>query len=222
MVRVSGQDLGLNPRYLDFACERHARGDGHGRRDVAPLRLAARYQPGGIRSYGGRRYGLSPTELLATVQPQVFVMVETVPALERLEEIVAVPGLAGVFVGPVNLSLAFGRDGTIVRRLSEVRPGSASRRPPARRSSSRGSPRRWPASSRSRTRPGSKPRPSRSPARMPPTGLLRASTGSSSPPTSRCCARGSRAIAAHRRPVRVRTTAESRPPAHEPWPCRGF
>lgn len=124
LVRVSQLELELVPRILDFG----AAGvivamieDANVVRRVVSL---ARYQPAGVRSYGGRRYGLSPEpDLLRDVRPSVYVMVETEAALLALEDIAAVPGLAGIFVGPVDLALALGGDGQIARRLSEAAAG---------------------------------------------------------------------------------------------------
>jgi 4-hydroxy-2-oxoheptanedioate aldolase len=66
----------------------------------------------GGRSWGGytafQTYGLSPADYLkkANSITQVFAMIETQAALEAVEEIAAVPGLDGLFVGPSDLSIA--------------------------------------------------------------------------------------------------------------------
>lgn len=124
LVRVSELELELIPRYLDFGADGVivAMVDNA---DVARRAVSlARYQPHGIRSYGGRRYGLSPEpDNLCDAAPYVYVMVETARAIEAIDEIASVPGLAGVFVGPVDLALALGGDGPIVRRLSEAVAG---------------------------------------------------------------------------------------------------
>jgi 4-hydroxy-2-oxoheptanedioate aldolase len=124
LVRVSDLELELISRFLDFG----AAGvivamvdDAETARRAVAL---ARYQPEGVRSYGGRRFGLSPEpDELRNVRPAVYVMVETAAALANLEEIAAVPGLSGFFVGPVDLALALGGDGLHVRRLSEALAG---------------------------------------------------------------------------------------------------
>jgi 4-hydroxy-2-oxoheptanedioate aldolase len=126
LVRLSELDLALVPRVLDFGASGVI---------VAMIerpetaRLAVdftRYQPEGTRSYGGRRYGLSPEpDDLRDARPAVWAMVETREALERLDEIAEVPGLAGFFVGPVDLALALGVRGPVARRLSaELSAGS--------------------------------------------------------------------------------------------------
>ena len=68
-----------------------------------------RYQPGGIRSYGGARYGLThePKDV-GEVRPGVWAMIETAAGAENIEAIAAVPGITGLFVGPADLSRAYG------------------------------------------------------------------------------------------------------------------
>jgi 4-hydroxy-2-oxoheptanedioate aldolase len=109
LVRVSEQDLALIPRVLD-----------HGASGVviamvssvdlvrAALSLA-RYQPEGVRSYGGQRYGLraEPPDV-ATVRPAVYPMVEDRRGLEDVVAIASVDGIAGIHVGPVDLGLGLG------------------------------------------------------------------------------------------------------------------
>ncbi len=76
---------------------------------------AAKYPPLGGRSWGGytafQTYGLSPADYLkkANAITQVFAMIETQAALDAVEEIAAVPGLDGLFVGPSDLSIALSK-----------------------------------------------------------------------------------------------------------------
>jgi 4-hydroxy-2-oxoheptanedioate aldolase len=132
LVRIQETELELIPRFLDFGADGvivAMVADAEAARRAVAL---ARYQPSGIRSYGGRRFGLSPEpDRLATVQPAVYAMLETAGALAALDEIAAVPGLAGIFAGPVDLGLALGLDGPLVRRLSEAVTEAASERPAA-------------------------------------------------------------------------------------------
>ncbi len=71
---------------------------------------AARYPPGGIRSFGptraSLRVGRAPADADAAVV--VLAMIETASGLESVEEICSVPGLDGVYVGPSDLRLAIG------------------------------------------------------------------------------------------------------------------
>ena len=76
---------------------------------------AAKYPPLGGRSWGGytafQTYGMSPADYLkqANTITQVFAMIETQAALDAVEEIAAVPGLDGLFVGPSDLSIALSK-----------------------------------------------------------------------------------------------------------------
>jgi 4-hydroxy-2-oxoheptanedioate aldolase len=69
---------------------------------------ATRYAPVGVRSFGPllATLGLDPAALEARVS--VFAMVETAQGLSALEEICAVPGLTGVYVGPADLAISLG------------------------------------------------------------------------------------------------------------------
>jgi 4-hydroxy-2-oxoheptanedioate aldolase len=79
--------------------------------DAARAVDAARYPPVGHRSWGPIRpaqeiTGYSPE--LADRRTLVIVQVETVLAVERLDEILGVPGIDGVMVGPNDLTLSAG------------------------------------------------------------------------------------------------------------------
>jgi 4-hydroxy-2-oxoheptanedioate aldolase len=68
---------------------------------------AMRYPPAGNRSYGPVRGGyLSPAD--ADDDVVCLVMIETAEGLANVESIAAVPGIDGLFVGPVDLALALG------------------------------------------------------------------------------------------------------------------
>lgn len=72
---------------------------------------ACRYAPAGSRSYGPVAAISRYSDDYARVANETvccFVMVETVEALGNLDEIVSVPGIDGVYVGPVDLSLTLG------------------------------------------------------------------------------------------------------------------
>lgn len=74
---------------------------------------ATRYPPRGTRSYGPMRAQLRIGPGLADADRSVlvFAMIETAAGLAQVERICAVPGLAGVFVGPVDLRIALGGSG---------------------------------------------------------------------------------------------------------------
>jgi 4-hydroxy-2-oxoheptanedioate aldolase len=72
---------------------------------------ACRYAPGGTRSIGplgaaarhGADYARTANEVVACIP-----MIETRQAVEALDEILAVPGIDAVYVGPADLSLTYG------------------------------------------------------------------------------------------------------------------
>jgi 4-hydroxy-2-oxoheptanedioate aldolase len=85
------------------------------RAQAEALVRAAKYPPMGARSWGGytalQASGLSPAEYLreANRMTMVFAMVETVEALENVDDIAATPGLDGLFVGPSDLSITLSK-----------------------------------------------------------------------------------------------------------------
>lgn len=75
---------------------------------------AAKFPPVGQRSFGsawaGLAFDLPMPEYLraANSETMALVQIESAAALERLPEILAVPGIDGVFVGPVDLAISMG------------------------------------------------------------------------------------------------------------------
>lgn len=100
--------------------------------ECAAFVAACRYPPGGRRSFGPSRgllYGGPDYVHAADETVLAWAMVESKSALEHLEEIVATPGLDGVYVGPNDLAMSVGerpagRFGPVVlsalRRVAEV------------------------------------------------------------------------------------------------------
>jgi 4-hydroxy-2-oxoheptanedioate aldolase len=90
---------------------------------------ACRYPPDGYRSWGPTRASLGVPDYspeLANRSVICAVMVETVAALEQLAEIVSVPGVDAVFIGPSDFALSMGfgprTDEPEHRRLLEAVP----------------------------------------------------------------------------------------------------
>ena len=101
--------------------------------DAARAVSACRYPPRGVRSFGPVRAATvigsrDPEELGSEVL--CLVMVETVEALERVDEIAATPGVDGIYIGPSDLALSLGLPPTLevtegehveaVRRIREA------------------------------------------------------------------------------------------------------
>ena len=81
--------------------------------DARALVEACRYPPIGQRSFGPSRgllYGGTDYAQHADTEILVMAMIETAEAIDRLDEIVATPGLDGIYIGPNDLALALGRE----------------------------------------------------------------------------------------------------------------
>ena len=111
LVRVRRLDDGLIGRALDLGaagvivpminCAAQAR----------QAARACRYSPDGVRSWGPARLALAdPGYAAAQANAKVacLVMVETREAVRNLDEILAVPGVDAVFVGPSDLAVDMG------------------------------------------------------------------------------------------------------------------
>lgn len=81
------------------------------RQDVEDIVAACRYAPVGRRSYGpirpSIRFGADYPERAADLIA-VIPMIETLQALENLDEILSVDGVDAIYVGPSDLSLCLG------------------------------------------------------------------------------------------------------------------
>lgn len=91
--------------------------------DAAAAVRACRYPPRGQRSYGPVRV----RDVFDSTDPDVLdniaciIMIETAEAMARLDEIVAVPGVDAVYIGPSDLALALGeKPGTTSPVLQEA------------------------------------------------------------------------------------------------------
>jgi 4-hydroxy-2-oxoheptanedioate aldolase len=83
------------------------------REQAAAVVAAVRYPPAGLRGAGPGRaaqYGLDFAGYLARANDDVaaIVQIETLAGVENVAEIVAVPGLDMVFIGPGDLSVSLG------------------------------------------------------------------------------------------------------------------
>jgi 4-hydroxy-2-oxoheptanedioate aldolase len=113
LVRVAEDEQQLIPHVLDQGASGIVLAMTSGPETVASAIARARYQPEGLRSYGGQRYGLRAEAAdVSTIRPSIYAMVEGRQGLDRIAEIAAVPGLAGVHVGPVDLGLGLGASGS--------------------------------------------------------------------------------------------------------------
>ncbi len=109
LVRLPDEQLPLIPRVLDHGASGIVLAMASEPSVVAAAVGRARYQPEGMRSYGGQRYGLRPEPHdLRDLRPAVVAMIETRRGVEAIDEIAAVEGVAGLHIGPVDLGLGLG------------------------------------------------------------------------------------------------------------------
>jgi 4-hydroxy-2-oxoheptanedioate aldolase len=112
LVRLPVEHLGWAPRYLDAGADGVVVAMVRSAEEAADAVELCRYQVAGRRSYGGgRRNGVGDMvagDDGAPPAPEVYAMVETGEALGALDDLARVPGLTGLYVGPVDLGLALG------------------------------------------------------------------------------------------------------------------
>lgn len=108
LVRVPWNEPGIIMKALDAGAYGIICPMVNSRAEAEALVASVRYPPHGTRSFGPTRVsfaagpnyaGEANGEILA------FAMVETADAVANLEEIVATPGLDGVYIGPADLTL---------------------------------------------------------------------------------------------------------------------
>lgn len=116
VVRPDWNDTVLIKRYLDIGAQSLLLPFVQNAVEAQAAVRATRYAPLGVRGMGGsvrasnfgriRDYAKGAQEELC-----VLVQVETREALDHLEEIAAVDGIDGVFIGPTDLSASLGHPG---------------------------------------------------------------------------------------------------------------
>lgn len=116
VIRVPWNDAVHIKRALDLGCDGvivpQVRTAEEARQAVA----AAKYPPAGIRSVGiarAQQYGMSLQDyvLSANERVTVIVQIEHIDAMPHIGEILSVPGVDAVVVGPYDLSASMGRPG---------------------------------------------------------------------------------------------------------------
>ncbi len=125
LVRTLWNDPGLIGQALDAGASAVIAPMVNTKAEAELLVRSAKYAPLGSRSWGGytaeQAAGLSTGDYLTQSNriTLVFAMIETLEALENVEEIASVPGLDGLFVGPSDLSINLSK-GTGVDRMSKA------------------------------------------------------------------------------------------------------
>ncbi|GMV45814.1 MAG: aldolase [Pseudomonadota bacterium] len=116
LVRVPWNDAVTVRRVLDAGAQTLLVPFVQGAGDAARAVAATRYPPEGVRGVAAMSRasccGTAPDHVRAANRAMdVVVQLETAPALERLEEIAAVPGVDALFVDPADLAGSMGRVG---------------------------------------------------------------------------------------------------------------
>lgn len=113
VVRVPWNDAVTLKRFLDIGTQSFLIPMVQDAEEARAAVAATRYPPDGIRGYAvasrATRFGRIGDYFTRYADEMcVLVQVETMEALERVEEIAAVPGVDGIFIGPGDLSASMG------------------------------------------------------------------------------------------------------------------
>ncbi|MBA5777684.1 hydroxyacid aldolase [Stappia sp. F7233] len=125
MVRPPVDEFATASRALDLGAEAVIMPMVNSVDDALALVAATKYPPMGARSWGPHRAatlaGLQPPAYFSSANADTlaFAMIETPAALEALDDILALDGIDGVFVGPADLSLTL-NNGTAVDPKGEA------------------------------------------------------------------------------------------------------
>jgi 4-hydroxy-2-oxoheptanedioate aldolase len=117
LVRVPGIDEGEVKLALDAGAEGVCFPMVRSVADVERCSALVRYPPNGSRGWGPfvahSRHGTSAAEYSTAVGPNVtcWIQIETLEAVEGIEEIVRVPGVDVIIIAPFDLSIALGIEG---------------------------------------------------------------------------------------------------------------
>jgi len=115
LVRVPGNDSSMIQRVLDAGADGVMCPLVNTPEEARRFVSAVRYPPLGTRSIGAYRTTESIVDHYRVANDQIFaaVQIETVEAMENLDEIAQTPGLDMLFVGPGDLAVSFGGDPVI-------------------------------------------------------------------------------------------------------------
>lgn len=125
MVRTPDQDPTVLKQYLDLGVQNLLVPMVESPEEAAALVAATRYPPAGTRGVASTLnraadFGRHPDYLRTAADDLcLFVQIESARGVARVEEIAAVPGVDGIFVGPADLAASLGHLGN--PRHPEVR-----------------------------------------------------------------------------------------------------
>jgi len=111
LARVPWNEPGMIMRLLDAGAVGIICPMVNSRTEAEAFVRACRYPPLGYRSYGPIRAAVNSGEDYFSAANQTiltFAMIETAQALDNLDDIAATPGLDGLYVGTIDLSISLG------------------------------------------------------------------------------------------------------------------
>jgi 4-hydroxy-2-oxoheptanedioate aldolase len=110
LVRVCANDFASINRALDFGALGVIVPMVNSAADAHAAVRACRYAPAGARSFAPSRGSLADPDYVAQANERVLCipMIETREALDALPEILSVPGVDAIYVGPNDLSMTLG------------------------------------------------------------------------------------------------------------------
>jgi len=111
LVRVPWNEPGIIGKMLDAGAYGVVIPMVNSRAEAEAAVGACRYAPKGYRSFGPIRasyYGGSDYATEANSEIACIPMIETVRAISQIDEILSVPGIDAIYVGPADLSLTLG------------------------------------------------------------------------------------------------------------------
>jgi 4-hydroxy-2-oxoheptanedioate aldolase len=113
MVRVPWNEPGIIGKVLDGGAMGVICPMVNNRKEAEALVQYAKYPPRGTRSNGPIRaamYGeATGYQVTANDETLVIPMIETREAIDNMDEILDVPGIAGIYVGPSDLAFSYGK-----------------------------------------------------------------------------------------------------------------
>jgi 4-hydroxy-2-oxoheptanedioate aldolase len=110
IVRVRSNDAGLIGQALDAGADGVIVPMVNSRADAERAVAACRYAPAGVRSFGPLRVSLTRGGDIRAADARILclVMIETAAGVEQADEIAAVPGVDGIYIGQADLAVSLG------------------------------------------------------------------------------------------------------------------
>ena len=110
IARVPWNEPGIIGKMFDAGCEGVVVPMVNTVAEAEAVVRASRYPPLGERSFGPVMAGMRVAEYSTTANDQLAVipMIETAQAVRNIDDILAVPGINAIYVGPADLSLSLG------------------------------------------------------------------------------------------------------------------